>query len=49
MRSTLAVALTIAALFLVTVSLCEQTKPADKNIPDFDLRGISFTECACTA
>jgi len=36
-------------LLLALGSLSEQTKQPPKNIPDFELRGIDFTECACTA
>jgi hypothetical protein len=49
MKSTITVALAVASLLLVVASLSEQTKQTDKNIPDFELHGISFTECACTA
>jgi len=33
---------------LVTIGVSEQ-KEAPKTIPDFEVHGISFTECACTA
>jgi hypothetical protein len=48
-RSRVAVTLGLALLLLAAVSLSQQAKPAEKTIPDFELHGISFTECACTA
>jgi hypothetical protein len=44
--TTITLGLTIA--LLVTIGVSEQ-KEAPKTIPDFELHGIDFTECACTA
>jgi hypothetical protein len=41
------VGLTIALLIIAAVS--EQTKEVPKTVPDFEVHGIDFTECACTA
>lgn len=46
LRIAAAVGLAIALLLAAGVS--EQTKEAPKNIPDFEVHGIDFTECACT-
>jgi hypothetical protein len=48
-NSRIAVALGVAVLVMAAMSLSEQTKTGEKTIPDFELHGISFTECACTA
>lgn len=48
-KTRIAVALGLAMLLVTAMSLSEQTKPAEKTIPDFEVHGISFTECACTA
>ena len=37
------------ALALIAVTGLSEQKPAEKTIPDFELHGIDFTECACTA
>jgi hypothetical protein len=45
----------VAAVLILTGALIgmsgfeQNTKLAPKNIPDFDVEGISFTECKCTA
>ena len=44
--TTVTLGLTMA--LLVTIGVSEQ-KEAPKTIPDFEVHGISFTECACTA
>ena len=44
----IAVPLGLALALMGVIGLSEQ-KPAEKTIPDFELHGISFTECACTA
>src|SRR5258708_25096113 len=44
-----------AGLFLLAVAFsglaiaADQAKTTPKNIPDFDVQGISMTECQCTA
>jgi len=48
-KSRIAVALGLAILVMAAMSLSEQTKTSEKTIPDFEVHGISFTECACTA
>jgi hypothetical protein len=43
---------TVLALAIVLLGMGradQQTKVLPKNIPDFDVEGISFTECQCTA
>jgi hypothetical protein len=47
--------LRVACLFLFAVVVCglataaDEAKPAQKDVPDFDVQGISMTECSCTA
>jgi hypothetical protein len=41
--------LAVSILLLGMGSADQQTKVPPKNIPDFDVEGISFTECQCTA
>ena len=37
-------------VFALTVyAIADEAKSAPKNIPDFDVQGISMTECQCTA
>lgn len=46
-RITIVLALAIVLLGMGRAD--QQTKVLPKNIPDFDVEGISFTECQCTA
>ena len=46
-RIALILALTIA--LLIAAGASEQTKEVPKTVPDFEVHGIDFTECACTA
>jgi len=48
-RISIAVTLGLAIALLVAAGVSEQTKEVPKTIPDFEVHGISFTECACTA
>jgi hypothetical protein len=47
--------LRVACLFLFSFAVCglataaDEAKAPPKNVPDFDVQGISMTECACTA
>jgi hypothetical protein len=41
--------LVLAAAFPGLTKAAQQTKVEPKDIPDFDVQGISFTECMCTA
>ena len=47
-RLSIAVVLALTMALVAMSGLSEQ-KPAEKTIPDFELHGIDFTECACTA
>ena len=47
-RISIAVTLGLAMALLAMTGLSEQ-KPTEKTIPDFEVHGIDFTECACTA
>jgi hypothetical protein len=47
-KISIAVTLGLAMAVLAMTGLSEQ-KPAEKTIPDFEVHGISFTECQCTA
>lgn len=46
---TIVIALIVLAASFSLGSASEQPKGEPKNIPDFDVQGISFTECQCTA
>src|SRR5438132_677490 len=46
-RLTIAVALATGTVVLGSVA--QEKKAVPKDIPDFDIQGISFTECQCTA
>jgi hypothetical protein len=39
----------LAVAYFCVRSFAQEPKTQLKNIPEFDVRGISFTECACTA
>ena len=41
--------LLFAASFSGVAIAADEAKSAPKNIPDFDVQGISMTECQCTA
>ena len=41
--------LLVFAFALSGFAIAGETKSAPKNIPDFDVQGISMTECQCTA
>ena len=41
--------LLFAAVFSGVAIAADEAKSAPKNIPDFDVQGISMTECQCTA
>jgi Protein of unknown function (DUF1326) len=43
--SLLVLALAVSGLLIAA----DETKSLPKNVPDFDVRGISMTECQCTA
>jgi len=47
-RISIAVTLGLAMAVVAMTGLSEQ-KPTEKTIPDFEVHGIDFTECACTA
>jgi hypothetical protein len=46
-RMVFTVVVTIA--LLITAGASEQTKKVPNTVPDFEVHGIDFTECACTA
>src|SRR5437016_3129181 len=41
--------LLVFAFALSGFAIADEAKTAPKNIPDFDVQGISMTECQCTA
>jgi hypothetical protein len=41
--------LLVFGLVLSGFAAADEAKSAPKNIPDFDVQGISMTECQCTA
>ncbi len=47
--SKLAISFVLMCALLGIGSAANQSKSEPKNIPDFDVQGISFTECQCTA
>lgn len=49
MRLRLAGLLIFAIACGAAAMAADETKPAPKDIPDFDVQGISMTECSCTA
>lgn len=49
MRNWLVPAFVLASAVLAVGSSAQQAGSEPKNIPDFDVQGISFTECQCTA
>jgi len=39
----------VTIALLIAAGVSEQTKKVPKTVPDFEVHGIDFTECACTA